>query len=736
MKSSLLSLQKWLHRFFDLLRAFYLLFPASLSAIALWYSTWYLPQGRDLLISILEHPASRWSMLLALLFWAMVTWYSGRILIYREKKFFTTRSRFIGFHLPRFLGFTGIGLVAAAYFQLPITDAYYGFDWGGFHYQLWLWLLIGTGWYGLWAWLFTYLRDVIIPENRFRLLRYIWLGVMILLLTPSSIGMSGNFMVFSVILLQILFLFGVIFRRGKQRDTDDAERMPISYSSIQIWAQSEGKDPVYWYHYLLYYANIPFSERWFFLSFNIISVICLILYTITIFSVSFAGQTIGSFTFVLLAFGVLVGGAGLISIFSIAKRVNFYIIILLLMLAFGGLQKKDPHAVRTLPRQSSPKEIRPTFDEYFRQWVSRRKDSIQKDSIYPVYFLMADGGASRSGYWAASVWGKIQDKTSFSEHIFCLASASGGSVGNGTFLAALKNASLLPAHDSTFQSATQQLLSSNFLTFTLARMLGPDIIKLAGISVGQDRAVALEEAMEYAAKGLYAQHDVFSEPITHFIPTTRNLLPIVCFNTTRMQDGMPGVISTIQVNSFSKRIDVLDSTQDLRLSTAMVLSSRFPYISPAGLIGNSYYVDGGYFDNSGAGVVNEMLQKIKELKSDTTIDPALFNKLRFYVIHATNSPVDISEIELVHPLKNDLFAPIVTLVGAYGTQTTVNDLRLINALKEIGGGYIPIHLYRPNDAVNYPMNWAISKYYQMKMNHRLNNQDTLSKLITHIKSPI
>mgnify|MGYP001806423999 CR=1 FL=1 len=337
MKSSLLSLQKWLHRFFDLLRAFYLLFPASLSVIALWYSTWYLPQGRDLLISILEHPASRWSMLLALLFWAMVTWYSGRILIYREKKFFTTRSRFIGFHLPRFLGFTGIGLVAEAYCQLPITDAYYGFDWGGFHYQLWLWLLIGTGWYGLWAWLFTYLRDVIIPENRFRLLRYIWLGVMVLLLTPSSIGMSGNFMVFSVILLQILFLFGVIFRRGKQRDTDDAERMPISYSSIQIWAQSEGKDPVYWYHYLLYYANIPFSERWFFLSFNIISVICLILYTLTIFSVSFAGQTIGSVTFVLLAFGVLVGGAGLISIFSIAKRVNFYIIILLLILAFGGL---------------------------------------------------------------------------------------------------------------------------------------------------------------------------------------------------------------------------------------------------------------------------------------------------------------------------------------------------------------------------------------------------------------
>ena len=56
-----------------------------------------------------------------------------------------------------------------------------------------------------------------------------------------------------------------------------------------------------------------------------------------------------------------------------------------------------------------------------------------------------------------------------------------------------------------------------------------------------------------------------------------------------MQDGRPGVISNIKIESsaFGKRIDVLGLLKkdtDMRLSTAVIMGARFPYLSPAGRI--------------------------------------------------------------------------------------------------------------------------------------------------------
>ena len=67
---------------------------------------------------------------------------------------------------------------------------------------------------------------------------------------------------------------------------------------------------------------------------------------------------------------------------------------------------------------------------------------LQDDSIkkFPIFFVMANGGASRSGYWTASVLSKLEDETrgDFSKNLFCLSGASGGSIGNGTFFSLLR----------------------------------------------------------------------------------------------------------------------------------------------------------------------------------------------------------------------------------------------------------------------------------------------------------
>jgi hypothetical protein len=83
----------------------------------------------------------------------------------------------------------------------------------------------------------------------------------------------------------------------------------------------------------------------------------------------------------------------------------------------------------------------------------------------------------------------------------------------------------------------------------------------------------------------------------------------------------------------------------------MILGARFPYVSPAGRIGNSYFVDGGYFDNSGAGITHEMILELQRIINDSLqINPNHYlKKLKFYILHTTNSPLEEGRIEKIHP---------------------------------------------------------------------------------------
>jgi hypothetical protein len=76
---------------------------------------------------------------------------------------------------------------------------------------------------------------------------------------------------------------------------------------------------------------------------------------------------------------------------------------------------------------------------------------------------------------------------------------------------------------------------------------------------------------------------------------------------------------------------------------------------------------------------------------------------------------------------------VLTLVGAYGTQTSVNDWRLVKYMESVyqntkDTGYKEVNLYSPltdstKNTEEFPMNWMISKYYIKKMNLQLNNVD-------------
>ncbi len=773
------KIKKPLYFLTALLRTLLYLFPATIFLIATWAIFWQLSQGKDVLIDMLEKKNAGGIILLALLFYTLVSWFSSRILIYRKPELYYFNKR-VGYHAPRIIGFLGFSLIWIALLTLP-KDAYLNVHISNkLSYAL---LLASSISYYFLNKKIKKFRDKklhiyrnlnedsqneleqkeAIEKNKFKnifiLIGCFSSGILVL----NTIITNAWLLFCSIIILQHVYLFIIIIRRGRVNFINDKEeilKMPLDYSQIEEWQKAESeKGNVFTigvWERILYNANIPQKEKWFFITYNIITAISIIFFLTNIFNYRFSVAS-GSFTTTLISFGVLVGFFSLVSFSSVILKVNLHAVLWILIFLVGSVF--EPHFAKLIELPSSEKDKivfkdRPSLFKYFDKWTDSRKAAIEKDSSYAVFFVLSDGGASRSGYWTASVLSKLEDTTNgnFSKHLFCLSGASGGSVGNGTFLALLKNKALLTENRKSFTQGAQEYLRSDFLSYTLARTLGPDFFRpIIPLPFINDRAAALENAMEQGNKNAFL-YGKFKAEVSSLIPFTANNqnLPIVFINTTRMQDGRPAVISTMQLDSgiFNKRIDILAELKpglDMKLSTAVVMGARFPYLSPAGRIEKSYYVDGGYFDNSGAGIVNEMIIALKDyIKNKTSTKPWL-SKIKFYVIHAQNGFTAEEGIEKIHPVINDLAAPVLTLIGAYGTQTSVNDWRLIKYLESIyqnpkDTGYMPVNLYSPlsvnkKNKEEFPMNWVISNYYINKMNDQLNNVD-MQNLINWIQKKL
>jgi predicted acylesterase/phospholipase RssA len=746
------------------LRVSWLIFPGFLFLFAAWAIFWKLLQGHDVIQGMLEKRWIAGIVLLAVVFWAMVIWYTGRILIYRKDYSHAdnlNEIKIISLHLPRLMGYLGFSIVWIALLRLPDDDYLYLQISNG---ACWALLGLSIVMYPFLVRLFKSLskkilsvpgnvdQSALVMNKRYRTVYIISVLVLFTLIIINTFITSSWLFFISLIILQLLFLFDVIIRRGREDNAGIISVMPKDYASIAEWQEKvnpkkKNSDFGIWEH-IAYRANLPWEEKRFFISFNIIALLSIIVYIITIFYYPFSVR-LGSFATVLISFGVLIGFFSFISFASVATGVNFHVVAWIIVWIFGSIF--EPHWATIKKNPYADFKHRPDLNTYFNKWLDKRHAEFDTtgNTPYPVFFVLADGGASRSGYWTAGVLGKLEDVEGswFSHHLFCLSGASGGSVGNGTFLALLKYREELKKANQSFTKGAGDYLQSDFLTYTLARMLGPDffrpIFPLPDIA---DRASALENAMDNGETSFL--QGKMKTGISEMIPFEKDndSLPIICINTTRMQDGTPSVISTLKLdeNNFGRRIDILERLQpgeDLKLSTSVVMGARFPYLSPAGRIDSSYYVDGGYFDNSGAGIVNEMIIALNDYcrNPDSLKTRPWLKNLKFYIIHAQNGFSGGAVVTKVNSIVNDLAAPILTLAGSYGTQTSVNDWRLKKYMQGLyhgtDSGYHIVNLYSGGGyKEEFPMNWVISRYYINRMNQKLETNPQLLSLINWINS--
>lgn len=740
-----------------LLKALWLFLAGVVAVITIYYLLTGVEQGIDVVIQSGEVLHSGVLSILAVFLWSFLVWYSCRTLSYikqhKDDEIYSKKSRddftssmlyhkycipsVLYQHIPRMLAYNCFVSVQVAIFHLPTF-----FGWSG-GFMLLVILMHNVFYFLLHKWFQSRAgsksRKVYSVINPLIIAGYVTFTASLIIencdLDLVSDPLRHKFWLSVIALFMFLLQVTVIFLFIVRRRSIDTKKniAGLRPSRVLRWL---GFNPVY-----------NAAEAPYFNLLNGVAVVAIVVYVLSIFVMPFA-RLMGPMALTLLALGVLTGFSNLITLVSVRSTFNVMIILIALAFLFG--QYREPYEVRFLKTEGMTGfHDRPDTRTYLKKWFAHRAplfETLKPQEKFPVYIILSNGGASRAGKWTSSVLAHLQDTSfrvspqdSFKDHVLCVAGASGGSVGNCVFYSLLRASREGEIGGDEFTKHTDVFFDTDFLSFTLARLLGPDMVRhLIPFDIPLDnRADALEKVISAGSNDALLNR-YFEKPVTEVFDTT-GALPFLYINTTQVDNGMPGVISTTLLPSRSQRQDVLalvdsiagDSLyNNMRLSTAAILSSRFPYVSPAGKVFDRYYVDGGYFDNSGAGTVLEFIQELNEFLADTSwVQTVPYrDRITFHLIHITNSEVLNRASADIHPMTNDLLAPVLTLAGMQGSSTNIGDGMLINAFRQFNAdtanAMITYSLYDQTWDLakrdgryeeGYPMSWALSDYQLNRM---------------------
>jgi len=367
----------------------------------------------------------------------------------------------------------------------------------------------------------------------------------------------------------------------------------------------------------------------------------IVLFAIFTASEGQAARGVGVIGVVLICFGTWVPVGSILVHISKRTRVPLLGLLTAAAVFFSALDLNDNHMMRhtSVPGQPLP----PEFNASFKNWLNGRKD-LHDYSSYPVFIVSAEGGGLRAAYFTSLILASIQDRCPrFAQHTLVISGVSGGSLGAAVFAGlasrSAKNESeqpcaLKPDHAGAMAQQADAVLKRDYLSPLLAQALYADLLqRFLPLAVGPfDRARALEYGLEKSWRDVTGG-DEFTRPVLDLSKNfAAEATPALFLNTTRVETGDRMVISNLLPlhERFSKLVSLtdIDHTISVPLSTAAFLSARFTYVTPAGFIKmnkgsveeKQRYVDGGYFENSGAATLYDILAAM-EAEPDVSFTP-------------------------------------------------------------------------------------------------------------------
>jgi len=370
------------------------------------------------------------------------------------------------------------------------------------------------------------------------------------------------------------------------------------------------------------------TPRQFWLSFGLL-LLSALLVPLLINATGLSGVAIprflGSIAILYLSLAIFTVFASSFFLFASQSGIPLVSLLLVVALLLASFRVNDNHAVRLLPGQGA-QEL-PELQQSFDAWLDRdgRRQAILARGAtatgkWPIYVVSAQGGGVYAAYHAAKALALLsQQVPAFPEHLFALSGVSGGSVGSTAYLNALNQATpgegIVERIDESFD---QDQLST-----VLAAMLFQDATQrfYPWPVHAWDRALGLE--LSFSTGGSRKPAPVSLEG--SFYRDQKG--PFLVLNTTEVESGRRLLLSPFHFDSDST-FHVPDA-QDVRFSTAAVMSARFPLITPYAFFDGSpeqrqrRTVDGGYYDNSGAVTAEEIVRGLREVISK---DPQLAGK--------------------------------------------------------------------------------------------------------------
>lgn len=348
---------------------------------------------------------------------------------------------------------------------------------------------------------------------------------------------------------------------------------------------------------------------------------------------------------------ILLQGGGAPEVFWLARIPYAPVTSLLVVVALvAGIRSDGVHDIRGYDQNASGGAVtvaeRPTLAGLFGKWLadddgcglSRSGSSYQ---VRPLFLYAAEGGGIRAAYWTTKVVDRIAAPRRTAEGVdvadicrgaFLSSGASGGSVG-------LTIASVSPLGGAT--DAVRKISGPEALSAATAGMVLRDpFYAAAGIPLPSfggpakrawaDRGTLIEQSWE---KNLPALEAPFVKPqdawtwtapgalVTNSTSTTtscRTLIsqiqvlssPGVC--TSGAEEPQPGAVSA------ADSTDLVSCTKQLRSTTAALLTARFPYVTPSGVVDCAgkqqlQIVDGGYAENFGIGTLVDLAPQLMDL---------------------------------------------------------------------------------------------------------------------------
>ncbi len=338
----------------------------------------------------------------------------------------------------------------------------------------------------------------------------------------------------------------------------------------------------------------------------------------------------------------------------LCDRRGFPLLTVLAVVAVGlhSLRLNDNHLVRLTEAMSThavdesaladDRSHLSSFEAYRDLWMAER---CPGEGPCPMLLVSSEGGGIRAAAWTALVLGRLDaaGEDRVIDRAFAMSGVSGGSVGVAT-VAALhrrREAGMVLAE------VASDFLTRDFLAPTLANMLFVDFSqRLLPGAWFDDRGRALTRSWEwnFAAEFDGSGDNAFAAPLAAPYgsierPDARS--PALFLNSTVVQTGERMVQHPFARlpkggNWFAAR-DIADfPTARLPLGEAVLNSARFTYVSPAGTLVDDagepalQLVDGGYFENSGATTLLDVIDALRAWDRD--------NRLRLRVLHISNDP--------------------------------------------------------------------------------------------------